>query len=384
MEYLIILFLLIIICFFYEYSGKPISKNSGIPVYCLSCIILVLFAGLRYRVGVDTLNYIALHDYMPEWREILNPENVLLNREFGWIVLSSIAKILGDDFIYVQLIVAFIVNISVFYFMYKYAILKFTAILIYFVVFYPYLNFEIMRESVAISIFLVLGIKYIKNKQWVKYVLIVFLCVAFHTSAIFLLLIPILKSAVRALHKSNFLVFNTILFFISLILAPIFIKYLLSLPFGNIIAHKLEFYSEYEFSLLGNISAYIVYVLFPLVLSFFVSSKGYNNKEMLIVYSMVGTLVALFSIFFRLLNYLTPFLILALAEVIYRVLINKDNAYRFGKAVLFILFILIFFNYKLFIPAEKGYPIRWYAHWFPYYSVFNQQIDPDREFINNL
>ncbi len=383
MEYLVIFFILAILSVRYEIFGDQ-AKSKGNGFYYLACIILILFAGLRYRVGIDTLNYIALHDFMPYWHDILNPENIFLNRELGWLFISAIAKFIGDEFVYVQLIVSTIVNMSIFYYLYKYSTLKFTAVLIYFVVLYPYLNFEIMRESISISLFIVWGYNCILKAKWLQYFVIVLLCFLFHVSAIFLLLLPLFWLFIKSNPKAPYLIINTLIFLVGILLAPTFIRLIARLPLGELIDSKIVHYSQYEFSVWGNILTYFVYILFPLILRFFVSSEKNNLKRTLIMYSMVGALVGVFSIFFRLLNYCTPFLIIALTEVINSILKRKKGDFKILRTGFFFLFILVFFNYKLFLPAAKGYSIPWYARWYPYYSIISEETDPDREFIGNL
>ena len=60
MVYLIVLVILLLLTVHYDINGKTKYRNQW---YSAITIILILIAGLRFRLGDDTLNYIYMFYY---------------------------------------------------------------------------------------------------------------------------------------------------------------------------------------------------------------------------------------------------------------------------------------------------------------------------------
>ena len=82
----------------------------------------------------------------------------------------------------------------------------FSVILIYYCSFtFIEFNFELMRETIAVAIFLMYGIKYYLSKKWIKYYLIVLLAYSFHPSAMMMFLLPLIRNLKWGVSPSNML-----------------------------------------------------------------------------------------------------------------------------------------------------------------------------------
>src|SRR5690606_12351352 len=93
---------------------------------------------------------------------------IMLRYESFWILLNSACKTIIDDFAVLQFIHTIFVNAVVFWFFNKYTKYKFTSLFIYLLFYYLYYNTEILRESIAISFFL-LAYPALTAGKWFKY-----------------------------------------------------------------------------------------------------------------------------------------------------------------------------------------------------------------------
>lgn len=93
--FLVFIFLLFFSLRFDYRSKKTIKNQSSTTAMYISFIMLVLLAGLRYRVGVDTINYTdEYNDY---------PLSYFEDRyQIGWYVFILLFRSLGLSFYWVQ------------------------------------------------------------------------------------------------------------------------------------------------------------------------------------------------------------------------------------------------------------------------------------------
>lgn len=209
MEYLILLFI-IILCSFLDYSkNKFIQKIFAF----LTLLILIFFTGTRIETGNDWISYL-------EFFENLNPEENLVTLsliakfEPGYTFLNIIIKYLGGSLNEVFLLASFItigfIGISI----RKYTQLWFIPILLYLRYSYFQTNMMFVRQGIALAIFLY-SIQFIKEKKMWKYFFLIIIASLFHISAI--ILFPIYFIANKSFSKRVFL----ILLFFSFILLPL-------------------------------------------------------------------------------------------------------------------------------------------------------------------
>lgn len=371
MIYIIIIAYFFLISLHYDFLKGVFAKRLS---YVISCIILILLAGLRYRVGGDTLNYMYGHDIMPDIFSLIEDGNNT-NREYGWTLVVAISKLFGEEFYYLQFLVAIIVNISIFRFFYLNTKYYHTAAFVYLVFFYFYLNFEILRESIPIVIFCLFGYKYLNERKYLKYYILCGILMTFHVSAVILFFIPHLFKLSRVVDGR---IIKTTVFLLGIYVLGFFIQpyitpYLLAFSFSSLMESKIQLYSDYKFTITGIIFGSLVYIIVPLFIY-----HSTRNKFVLI-YAILGSLVSYFNIFARFLNYLWPFYILTFVILLYG---DKPNSVRLVgvRYVIFFLIVLIM-NFEKFSIIDKENNIRWYARWYPYISIFEEEEDPDREYL---
>ncbi len=370
MIYLVIAFFLFFLSFRFDFLNQKVGRKV---FYAVSYIILVLLSGLRYKVGGDTYNYMYVHDLLPNLYELYQFDNIV-NREPGWLLLTAITKIITPDFVLIQLIHALFVNAVFFRFFSRYSAYKFTCVFFYYIFFYHYFNFEILRESIAVSFFL-LAIEHFKNNKLLKYYILAGIALCFHISSIFLFIFPLLY---KLIPTRNVFKFSSILFIINIFLGSIFSSILSIFLLGDILSSKINTYQEYSFTVFGITSSYILYLLVPYIL--LKNSRIDTNDflyKFIVIYIYIGAMIPLFSIFFRFLNYMIPFYILLMVVFMMRILLRgKNYTINIGNSVIAFTVLFCILNFKLITKYEEEY---WFYRWYPYHSVLDKETGEVRE-----
>ena len=111
---LVILFL--IICTIQYDSGNVVRGKKYF--YIIAFIILTLLSGLRYRIGVDTLQYEQWFEYRLPVLSQIKQSDLSISNAYGplFVLLASVIKSLGASWVIFQLVHSFILNLSVFIF----------------------------------------------------------------------------------------------------------------------------------------------------------------------------------------------------------------------------------------------------------------------------
>lgn len=189
MEYIIPLILTLVGIIFYPQLR---TKGSRQLLVLVIFIYMVLLMGFRYRVGMDTIGYMRYFNQISEWSEFVNENWFKQTHEPGYSVLSSIIKTLTHEFWVLQLIMNLTTTTCVFIFLKRYSLNIFWSIFFFLLLQWLYFSTEVMRESVAIGIFL-LNYRNLERKRWVAYYLISLLSIMFHYSAILIWFFPFVK-----------------------------------------------------------------------------------------------------------------------------------------------------------------------------------------------
>ncbi len=159
----------------------PPAKQKTLMVIILVYIIILL--GMRYRVGFDTIGYMKTYTKARSLDKFWTVKIFLERHEPGYLFICAICKSFTKEFWPVQVIMATITNGCIFIFLYRYCRNVFVGIMFYLILQWLYFSVEVMRESAAISIFL-LNYRNFENKKWLKFYLISFLSISLHYSAI--------------------------------------------------------------------------------------------------------------------------------------------------------------------------------------------------------
>jgi EpsG family len=378
MIYLFVFILVLFLAIRYDFtaSGK-IDANFW---YYFTLVVFIALAGFRYKVGGDTLAYMDYFKDIPFiWQ--LNKFNFSQAQyEPLWIIFSSLSKSIINDFTLFQILHAIFINIVIFRFIKQNTVYRFTTILIYYLFFYAFFDMEIMRESIAVCIF-ILGYPYLKQKKWLKFYLYVLLAVLFHTSAIILCIFPFTRNLK---FKPLPLMLLASIFVLITILPDAFKTLLTFFIFDERVSTHFTTYASMKLNTHGLLEMLLIYVLVPL---FFVylRNKRLTQKpvfhELYFTYFLLAIISIGFSGFARFIDYLTPMM-----AIYFAVLLNKiyrDKYYMPFKRILVTSLMLIAFLPKLFYyftdTSYITYGTKQYDRWYPYCSVFDKKENYKRE-----
>ena len=164
----------------YDIRGKENNKQQH---FVMILLLMILVSGLRYRLGIDTIVY------MDDFSDYPTLSELKLN-DFGdfryqplWILINSFSKSLGD-FVFVQIITS-IIHIGILGYVLKKICpsLIFSSLLFYYLFDFIILNMEVMRESCAISFFLLSALA-IDDNRMTKAIIYIAIATLFHVFAL--------------------------------------------------------------------------------------------------------------------------------------------------------------------------------------------------------
>lgn len=390
--------MLLVLCYRYDYAGHRRHKMTWTVI---SFITLVLIAGLRYRIGVDSIRYESFFEKVPKIWEITRIYFETTRWEPGFIVFMSICRSISDDFTVFQLLHALFVNTAVFYFFYRNSRHFFFCLTAYALMNFIPLNTEVLREAMAVAIFLWAWEPF-KRGNYLLYSLLIIVAMFFHMGSMILLTMPLMRlPGLRELFKFG----KRTLFLCTGLLAFGFIINLMFFEFVKLISFSVEMtdratvYAASElggnlFNPMGVLGFSIRYIFYPLAAMFFLKreSKNWDREERMVmskiqIFAFMSIYVCILTIpiaiFHRFNSYFFFFSILIVSDWVFTILHMKTRKVRLSFAYWAIIFIpLIVFHIKSQTGGEnESATLKGYMRYIPYYSRFNPEEDRDREAI---
>lgn len=372
MVYAIILIILLFGVYF-EINGF-IKKDPNLDIlYYFILIILICLSGFRYRVGGDSLSYFMMFPELPSLAELRHFDFINAKYNPLWYVFNGIAKVIYNDFTTFQFLHAILVNSTIFWFVKKYSSKKYLLITAYFIFSFPYYNMEILRESLAISVFLI-SVPFILKRDWKRYYFFCVIALLFHTSAIILFFLPFFF---RPIKKIYLIIAGVITIFFSFIDLYSFVEIL---PLPSQISDKFNSYLTKEINIYGKIMQSLLFL--PPVVFYFIRKRmaiQHALDNFIFVTLIFGTLSMVIGGAYRILNY---FLIINLVYSIDTILLVLPRRFNFlvplkAFAVSCMLFYQFYYYYR--DMSDRFPDTRFYMLYYPYHSVINPKIEENRE-----
>ncbi len=376
MVYLFLLFFIILTCFD---IGQKKNKLFDRILYSILFLAFVLIAGLRYRVGGDSLAYQEYFNTYPNLSQLKHFD--FKNEEYRplWYILNAIIKSIDNSFILFQFVQATFVNGVIFWFIQKYCRHKYVGILFYFLLEYTYFNMEILRESFPICIFL-LSVPFLLKRKWVKYYLFSIVALYFHLSAIIALVIPFLQRKMKV-------------WYIVAIIILVWIPFTFLYPyevfqvfnFTLVFSQQVQTYTSLHINIYG-ILMQIIGIL-PVIAFKLIRHKcklpPHLFENLMTAYIIIGLFTPFVGGFARFLNYLVIISIVYIVDTIFLIKVYKKYFPR--KYLVAQAFILVLFSHQtyFYVQDTSRYQkdTRLYDRYLPYYSVFDPVIDHQREML---
>lgn len=385
MIYLVVLFLLLLLSFIYDINGKVKNRDFW---YNTMLVVFILIAGLRWRLGVDTPNYLGSFYHVYPTIDNFSFSDYGIAKSPLYVLINSVVKTLGGRFYVVQLIHATIVNVLIFKYIKKHTAYIYTSVFFYALFAYTSYNMEIMRGSLSIVICLFSN-DFILEKKWVKGYSLLVLALLFHPQTLVLFLMPILFFL--RLNKTGIIILICA-FFIGMVIMQIFGDYLWLFEGDENIEDKVSSYVNSErYGEQGGKFGFFVGAcfmpIFYMIYSLLYAKKNRSDNKLLM---------------------LEPFLMLCIMFIVIR--LNVEIAYRYIDyykiyyclfyANLFVNFIvdekilrrgLAFFrSFLIFCPFFYFIVVRGYItdagkgfRYNPYTSIFDRTIDKQRQMRYN-
>lgn len=366
MIYLVIGVYLLFLAFKYDISG---SKNESAKKfhYYLSLIILILLAALRYRIGGDTCRYMDVYSDLSVEADLGGRFQPL------WMLLTNMLYSISPDFTLFQFVHAIFLNVVIFSFFRKYSPWVFVCIFLYYLKPYLYLNTEIIRQSFAVAIFLLSVQACIKRKWW-SYYLYVLVAFLFHSGAILLIVVPFLYGrkinvktiagicmCIMVLGLYNYWAPRTGIFFID-----------------NLLYQGLMYNENWtDFSILARIRMLIVQLFVPVAI--YMSGRRWLFRDsplsgFFLFILLIMAVSACLPQYFRFYDFVALFAVTICSEIFSKL--------RDLKRIYIPMWMILMVLYQIgFYQSAEYMGYHFYNRYYPYYSVLNPQLSPEREVI---
>lgn len=290
------------------------NKNISNAFLLFSILIASFVAGVRYGVGTDFFTYEQWFKhylfYPVSWNNFL---------DIGFVLLIKVLQIFTNNPQYLFLVSALITYIFVMTFIKQNTALYDLGFFLFITLYFYYSSFNIMRQWIAISIFLY-ALKFAFNKNFIKYLIYILLASSFHISA--LLTLPVYYVFKVKISVKNIF----ILFIISFLVATNFQKLILNianiLPIIGVERYTSYFDSSFATSGGGGWAYFIILVVTLLFMFIYKEKYTSVNKfgEMhfsLIILATVFSFFAPFNmIFSRVQLYLMPIIIVCIPNLV--------------------------------------------------------------------
>lgn len=400
MIYFIVLLLLIPAIYFFDYRK---NRQGSLAAYLLFYILAVGVAGLRYRIGGDSIGYEVAYERFPTLLNIWNFNFSSTRFEPGYIVFSCIPRTFSPDFTLFQFFHALVVNGVIFWFIAKNTRNKYIGILLYFICNYLNLNTEVLRESLAVCCFLIAW-PFFRDGKWLRYYLFTLLACLFHISALVTLLLPLtVIPGIRELFRlgKRIIIIYTLIFIFAYLLQRKFFNVIELLSSGSTLEERAQSYVKSSYggtvlNIFGMTETLFRSVIFPLVALYYrklqsksLSLKSSGRREVSRMEPMIitGTYFTIVSLVIFILgrynNYFSMFNYVIIASCFFTAVKVKRKKYKLQAASWVILLVIFLgLNFKGYFAGTYGSSTnKRYMLYYPYASRLDPKEDYHREEI---
>lgn len=338
--YVVLMTLVIILGLILEKKNKKIYS-------VIVCILFTLVAALRsYNIGNDTLNYILSFNNVLQRFELYGFNAFSKIRfENGYILLMLIFRTITANYTIYFIFVHAFINYSFCRFIRKNSDNMCFSFTIFFLLRFFFSEMNIMRQFIAIAIFL-FAIDCIIEKKLLKYITLIITASLFHKSALFLL--PVYSLDRIQLNRKQKIIFIMASLIIYTFLYSILLRIVSSI--GVYEGYFEEFYNSNEIgSLINFIMQFTIFIFVSILI------KNTETKEMekllyklLFLNTIVSFLCIRISILSRIAEYLNMTCLVLIPNTISK--FKKDNMRMFLKIIITILCALYFFVISYYRP----------------------------------
>ena len=393
MVYILSIFFCVVLSIIYDIKGARSNKHFW---YNLLLLWFILVSGLQYYVGIDIFEYVrAYKNFNPGTFHFSDFDYYMNNqKQPGWIMLTYLCKMITDDFIIIKIIQAVFINVAFFSFFKRETKYIFLCVLIYALLSYLVLNFNVYRHSIALG-FALYGFSCLRRKEFLKYYVFVLLAWLFHNSALILLVFPLF----HFIKYNRWTLIILIVFFLSIL------GFFNSDNLTNLLFTIIEKgYIGEDLSTLGSKymsserqgahDTFAVFSIRRLLIMIVLVYYIYRKKDLFIgsfglFYLFFCILAGFMQALWRFRLYVDPFYYIILSTVIVELpqhltktrIRLKQKTLAYALALCLLLYLPIR-DYLASMPNSKWRGIDQY---YPYHSIFDPVIDREQKnYFENL
>lgn len=356
MAFNFVLCLIMIFLYFIIHSSKRSTKvNDNLFLLCAFCILFLLVAYRATNIGNDTPSYIKIFKNCAifKWQYL----NFNTRYEIGYIIINILLGYVSSKTRFFLVTTSFIFNYSIYKFVKKNSKNYLFSVIIYINLLFFYQSMTMMRQFLALSIIL-LSFDFVKEKKFLKYLIMVLIASSFHTTAILGIFIYPMYN-MKYSNKKVF-IFSIITLIAITLLDKIF-------PYFAAITNRGEFYNQTIGEVkLANIILFLIYLVF-LIFSLMIVQKKEKEKNHFYLYTFVfSTLFYALSINTAVLaragQYFAVFSIISLPNIIYQNIKKRRLIFEIIISTCLIMYssiIMIYrpewnsaYNYKFCIQSD--------------------------------
>lgn len=381
MIYIISLILCVFLAWMYDVMGYTRNKWHW---YYLLLVWFIILSGFQYMVGTDIPLY--MDEYNQLYNELdFNIGEVESKRQPGWILLCYGCRQITDDFLLLKLVQAIFVNIAIFSFFKRESKYVFCCITLYALTSYLLINFNILRQSIALG-FILYFISYYKQRRYVLSVLLLFCAYMFHNSAIVAVAIPVF--GLVKYNKKVLLGISVLAVFLIYIMLKIDMETMFDFIFeGEYLGEGMsEIGNSYSNSdrlgvqeaKVGIVKIFRLVAIFLVVFYYIKEKKDLFFGGLAFTYLIFLVLSFVMPILFRFGTYFEiPFYII-LSSVIIEFPLGR--LYQIRRVFYIFAFLLYsYFPYKEYTMRYSGSPYRYIDQYYPYHSILNPEVEDEMD-----
>lgn len=175
-----------------ELLNKRVKNQRA--VFITLCLLLLCISGFRYGLETDYWHY----------NDIFNGKIKTSNIEVAYMLLNKVVYVMTHNFNIFCLVVA-IISMGFKGWIFDKMKYPFTVLFCYYLRFYVLFELNAIRQGLAIT-FILLAYMAFDKKDMKKYIIFAFIAILFHSSAIVVFFVPILK-------KMNLSVYRLVMFY---------------------------------------------------------------------------------------------------------------------------------------------------------------------------
>jgi len=331
-----ILIIVAFVLFLLAREQKTKNRNLYNLIIVITYILLVLYSGLREyilpieEIGTDYYNY-------KNWFYTKSGLTIQSFSNIGFIILIKILNNFNFNYIFLFITASFIILLGVFKYILKNSRYCEVSIYIYISLGLLLSGFNIIRQWIACSVFL-MAYEYLKRKNFKMYLIMILLASTFHASALFLILLyPVLNSNIK--------IYKRILFAVILVVLLLSSDFTMALLANTKIVDS-NFYNRYVSGKMESQSNYVIFciALINLLIILFNIKTYKKNSEYWSIELNYLILLCAFSfaapthiIYNRAVIYFTPALLITVPNTISLVKREYRNFIYFAIMIIYLI-----------------------------------------------